>query len=406
MAIRRCDGVRVTVDLAGQPLHAQVWRADVGRIPLYLLDADIEDNPDDVRQVTDRLYGGDTEHRLRQEILLGVGGVRALDALGIDAQVFHTNEGHAGLPRPRAHAPLHRRRRAELPGGGRGGAGRVHLHHPHAGASGHRPLPPRAHGGVLLRLGQGVRRERSTSSWPSATGPYEEPTERFNMAVMGLRLAGRSNGVSKLHGAVSRDMFADLWPGVPPDEVPITSITNGVHAGTWVSPEMSDLLGRRVLPEWAEAGPERWAMIDEAADDEIWRVREQGRERLVQFVRRAPAGVRARPWRVGVRRGVVRRGARPRGPHDLLRPSLRHLQAGEPRALPARAAPRAAALDPAPGAVRVRRQGPPGRRRGQGDDPPDRRLRGRAPTCATASCSSRTTTSRSPARSTTAPTCG
>ena len=175
MAIRRCDGVRVTVDLAGQPLHAQVWRADVGRIPLYLLDADIEDNPDDVRQVTDRLYGGDTEHRLRQEILLGVGGVRALDALGIDAQVFHTNEGHAGLPRPRAHAPLHRRRRAELPRGRRGGAGRVHLHHPHAGPGRHRPLPARAHGGLLLRLGQGVRREPRRAHGPRPPARTRSP---------------------------------------------------------------------------------------------------------------------------------------------------------------------------------------------------------------------------------------
>ena len=97
MALTRCDGVRVTVDLAGVPLVAQVWKADVGRVPLYFLDADVEDNDDRGREVTDRLYGGDTEHRLRQEVLLGIGGVRALAALGIDAQVFHTNEGHAGF---------------------------------------------------------------------------------------------------------------------------------------------------------------------------------------------------------------------------------------------------------------------------------------------------------------------
>jgi len=284
MAIRLCDGVRVTVDLADERLHAQVWKADVGRIPLYLLDADIEENPDDIRQVTDRLYGGDTEHRLRQEILLGVGGVRALDALGIDAQVFHTNEGHAGF------LGLERMRRCIVDDG---------LTFPEAVEAvragciftTHTPVPagidrfPRE---LMEDYFQGWAKECGvTLDELMALGhrPYEDPAERFNMAVMGLRLAGRSNGVSKLHGEVSRDMFADLWPGVPPDEVPITSITNGVHAGTWVSPEMSDLLERRVLPEWAEAGADRWALIEDAADDEIWRVREQGRERLVQFVR-------------------------------------------------------------------------------------------------------------------------
>ncbi|HYZ97379.1 MAG TPA: alpha-glucan family phosphorylase, partial [Acidimicrobiales bacterium] len=97
MALRACDDVRVSVDLAGVPLVAQVWKADVGRVSLYFLDADVDDNPDDVRAVTDRLYGGDVEHRLRQEVLLGIGGVRALQAVGVEAQVFHTNEGHAGF---------------------------------------------------------------------------------------------------------------------------------------------------------------------------------------------------------------------------------------------------------------------------------------------------------------------
>jgi starch phosphorylase len=106
------------------------------------------------------------------------------------------------------------------------------------------------------------------------------------MAVMGLRLAGRSNGVSKLHGEVSREMFQDLWPDVPVDEVPIGSVTNGVHAPTWVAPEVADLLSRYVLPEWDEAGPDRWDRISEARDDEVWRAKEQGREQLVAFIRR------------------------------------------------------------------------------------------------------------------------
>jgi starch phosphorylase len=284
MALVPCDGVRVEVDLAGTPLVAQVWKADVGRIPLYLLDADIEENPPDVRGITDRLYGGDTEHRLRQEILLGIGGVRALEALGIDAQVFHTNEGHAGflgLERIRQHVTdggLSYREAIEAVRGG-------------ALFTTHTPVPA------------GIDRfpreliERYFSAWAGEVGitldqlmalghrPGEDPDERFNMAVMGLRLAGRANGVAKLHGEVSREMFNDLWPDVPVEETPITSVTNGVHAHTWVAPEMAELLTRYALPGWPEAGVERWARLSEARDDELWRAREQGREGMVTAVR-------------------------------------------------------------------------------------------------------------------------
>ena len=284
MALTHCDDLRVTVDLGGRDLHAQVWRADVGRVPLYLLDTDVDDNPDELRQVTDRLYGGDTEHRLRQEILLGVGGVRALEALGIDVQVFHTNEGHAGF------LGLERMRRSIV----EEGLTLIEAVESVRGGSiftTHTPVPA-----GIDRFPRELM-ETYFKGWTVACGvsldelmalghrPDETPEERFNMAVMGLRLAGRANGVSRLHGVVSREMFGDLWPGVPTEEVPIGSITNGVHAATWVSPEMSDLLERHVLPEWSEAGPERWALIDNAGDDELWRAHEQGRDRLVGMVR-------------------------------------------------------------------------------------------------------------------------
>src|SRR5918994_1041644 len=234
MALKLCDGVRISVDIAGVPLVAQVWKADVGRVPLYFLDADVDDNPDDIRAVTDRLYGGDVEHRLRQEILLGIGGGQALQAGGGRGPGVPPHQGHARLPRVDDLMAL-----------------------------GHRPSEP--------------------------------PDERFNMAVMGLRLAGQSNGVAQLHGEVSREMFADLWSDLPTDEIPITSITNGVHAHTWVSPEMADVFTRHVLPDWDEAGPAAWEQIFEMPDDELWRAREQGRERLVTFVRRRlKEGARAR----------------------------------------------------------------------------------------------------------------
>ena len=288
MPLTRCEGVRVTVDLAGTPLHAQVWRADVGRVPLYLLDADIDDNPDELRSVTDRLYGGDVEHRLRQEILLGIGGVRALDALGVDAQVFHTNEGHAGF------LGLERMRRA-IVDDGLSFAEAVEATRAASIFTTHTPVPagidrfPRPlieayFGAWAAECGVTVDDLMALGHRPGETA--DDPTDqRFNMAVMGLRLAGRSNAVSALHGEVSRDMFNELWPDLAPDEVPIGSVTNGVHAGTWVSADMTDLLARSVLPEWDEADADSWARVWSTPDDELWRVKEQARARLVAFVR-------------------------------------------------------------------------------------------------------------------------
>jgi starch phosphorylase len=284
MALRAVDA-SVQVDLAGTPLSARVWRADVGRIRLYLLDTDIEENDEALRRITDRLYGGDTEHRLRQELLLGIGGVRALEIIGEAPQVFHTNEGHAGF------LGLERIRRLVLDDGLTFAEA---LESARAGTvfTTHTPVPA------------GIDRfprpliERYFSGWAAECGislddlmalghePGEAPDAPFNMAVMGLRLAGRSNAVSKLHGAVSRRMFASLWSGVPHDEVPITSVTNGVHAATWTAPEVDELLSRYVLPEWHVAGADRFARIHDAGDDEVWRAREVNREHLVGFVRK------------------------------------------------------------------------------------------------------------------------
>jgi starch phosphorylase len=284
MALSLVDDARVEVDLAGVPLVAQLWRADVGRIRLYLLDADIDENGDEGRQVTDRLYGGAGEHRIRQEILLGMGGVRALEAVGEDTQVFHTNEGHAGF------LGLERIRRLMTKEG---------LSFPEAVEAvragtvftTHTPVPAgidRFPRDLMARYFEGWAEECGVPFDDlMALGhfPEEPPHEPFNMAVMGLRLASMSNGVSRLHGHVSRRMFHSLWPGVAAEEAPVTSVTNGVHAATWVSPEMNDFLGRHVLPAWSEADPTDWERVEHVADDEVWRVREQCRERLVAYVR-------------------------------------------------------------------------------------------------------------------------
>lgn len=275
--------LHVTVDVGGRPVTLQVWRADVGRVPLYLLDANLEENDPDLRTITDRLYGGDTEHRLRQEIVLGVGGVRALRAVAEPVDVFHTNEGHAGF--------LGLERIRELVCG--------------EGLSFDEAVAVTRAGGLFTThtpVPAGIDRfpvelmERYFGSWCTTCGvPFEdllalgrrpdEADDRFNMAVMGLRLAGASNGVSQLHGDVSRHMFAGLWPQVATHEVPIGSVTNGVHGPSWVSAEVDDLLRAEVAPDWSVAPAPAWDGILDVDPARVWATRRQGTERLVRFVR-------------------------------------------------------------------------------------------------------------------------
>jgi glycogen phosphorylase len=286
--VKTADGseMRITLDLAGDAMNARVWKAKVGRIDLYMLDTDLDGNSPEVRAVTDRLYGGGQEKRIRQEILLGIGGVRVLSELGIATQVFHTNEGHAGflgLERIRVYMQQHGLSFAEAIEASRAGA-LFTTHTPVAAGIDRFPRP-------LMETYFGKWAADLGISFDDFMDLGHEPEDAndapFNMAVMGLRLAGQANGVSKLHGAVSRNMFANLWPGVPVNEVPIGSVTNGVHARTWTSNEMSEIFTRYVLPEWPEAGPDRWAHIHDCPDDVLWRVREENRARLVTFVRQS-----------------------------------------------------------------------------------------------------------------------
>jgi starch phosphorylase len=277
--------VRIAITLPARVLHAQVWIAQVGRVPLLLLDSDVEENDATARQITDRLYGGGVEHRLEQELLLGVGGVRAVraycDVTGTPAPtVFHTNEGHAGF--------LGVERIRELVEG-YGLSFDEALSAVRAGTvfTTHTPVPagidrfPRelveSH---LNALGAVESAERVLD-----LGAEDEDATMFNMAHMGLRLGQRANGVSVLHGEVSRSMFADLWPGFDEAEVPITSVTNGVHAPTWMSRDILEIAEREVgSAVLAEGGG--WDAIDRVGDAELWRVRNTLRTRLVEEIRR------------------------------------------------------------------------------------------------------------------------
>jgi starch phosphorylase len=277
--------VRVMLRLPEQRvLHAQVWLASVGRVPLLLLDSDVEENDAAARGVTDRLYGGGPEHRLLQELLLGIGGVRAIRSYcavsGHPApEVFHTNEGHAGF--------LGIERIRELVTGPAKLTFDEALSAVRAGTvfTTHTPVPA----GIdrfdstlietVMAVESGLPVERIL-----ALGAEEDPT-KFNMAHMGLRLGQRANGVSQLHGVVSRGMFNDLWPGFDAAEVPISSITNGVHAPTWMAREILEIAEREAGADSVAAGT-GWDAIDQIADAELWNVKRALRERLVDEIRR------------------------------------------------------------------------------------------------------------------------
>lgn len=277
-------------------LRARVWIAQVGRIPLLLLDSDIPENDHDLRGVTDRLYGGDQEHRIKQEILAGIGGVRAIRAFieveGLASpEVFHMNEGHAGF--------LGVERIRELIDAGLDFDTALTVVRSSTVFTTHTPVPAgidrfpvdmvkRYFGGpegdpsgAVSRLLPGVSLDRVI--WFGA----EDDPSKFNMAHMGLRLAQRANGVSLLHGKVSRGMFNELWPGFDPGEVPIGSITNGVHAPTWAAPEWvelgRELIGSADLGELRE--PEVWERLHEVDPGHMWWIRSQLREKLVHDVR-------------------------------------------------------------------------------------------------------------------------
>jgi glycogen phosphorylase len=266
--------VRVTVTLSGgQQLAAQVWLAQVGRVPLLLLDSYVEENSPELYEVTDRLYGGGSEHRLRQELLLGVGGVRAVRAFCAvtghpEPEVFHTNEGHAGF--------LGLERIREYVAEGLSFDEALELCRAGTVFTTHTPVPagidrfPRE---LVERYFSGETTLPLPRVLALGAETYPGGDEHvFNMAVMGMRLAQRVNGVSLLHGQVSREMFAGLWPGFDTSEVPIGSITNGVHTPTWVAAEVHDL-GDSVAASAAPAG-------------ELWEVRRRLRSRLVAETRR------------------------------------------------------------------------------------------------------------------------
>ena len=278
--------ILITVPMPGREVSARIWRIQVGRVPLYLLDTNIAQNNADDRQITARLYGGDHDMRIRQEMILGIGGIRALRAIGKVPTVCHMNEGHSafcGLERIRVKMEENQIDFASAR---------------EAVAAGtcfttHTPVPA---GNDVF---QGSLMEHYFSQYLPALkidrqeflglgrqNPRDQ-NEPFCMTVLAIRLSNSSNGVSKLHGQVSRRMWKAIWPDLPESEIPITSITNGVHTRSWLALEMGQLYERYLGVQWEERPTDHsvWKRVENIPNAELWRTHERRRERLVAFAR-------------------------------------------------------------------------------------------------------------------------
>ena len=279
--------ILVSVDLAGETLWARILKASVGRIPLYLLDTDIPENPPHLRDTTARLYGGDMEMRVRQEILLGIGGCRALKALGIDSAVYHLNEGHAAFTLLERIGHFVREEGLTPEEACEMVASQslltIHTPVPAGNDVFDRSLMEKYFRTFVTRLGMdfesflGLGRRRPA-----------DPYEGFCMPVFGLRLSYKTNGVSRLHARVARDMWYEIWPEADRADVPITHVTNGVHIPSYLSRDLVRLYDRYLGPGWTEDPDSEkiWEKAKNIPDTELWRTHERCRARLVYFARK------------------------------------------------------------------------------------------------------------------------
>ena len=277
--------VMIQVELPGRRIHAKVWKLQVGRITLYLMDTDVAPNAPHDRELSARLYGGDREMRISQEIVLGIGGVRALRALGISPAAWHLNEGHAAF--------LNLERCRELVASGLSFNEAREVVAANSLFTTHTPVPAgndtfsydlvdKYFGSYWSQLGLSREQFMEVAREDHGWGPS------FGMTVLALNLTGYHNGVSALHGEVSRRMWQFLWPGVDADEVPIDSITNGVHTPSWVAPEIDALFQRYLGKDWKNHvdEPALWQAITEIPDEALWQVHLERKNALIEYTRR------------------------------------------------------------------------------------------------------------------------
>lgn len=285
---RNPDGseLRIAVEYPGRTVYARVWRVQVGTVPLYLMDTNVEPNNPYDHEITDRLYGGDMDMRIHQEIMLGVGGVQMLKVLGLKVTAYHMNEGHA------AFLALERIRMLIQEDGLNFAEARQVVASSSIFTT-HTPVPAGIDlfppDKVLYYLGRyadifGLSKDQLLALGRENTGDLTSP---FSMAILALKMATFANGVAQLHGVVSREMFQDLWRNLPEQEVPITAITNGVHARSCVAKSTQELYERYLGPNWSSAPVESqlWERLEAIPDEELWRNHERCRLDMVVYVR-------------------------------------------------------------------------------------------------------------------------
>ncbi|APB34169.1 Glucan phosphorylase [Gloeomargarita lithophora Alchichica-D10] len=280
------EPLTLTVEIRGRQVVAQIWRVRVGRTDLYLMDSDVAENDPIDRWLTGHLYGGNQETRIAQEVLLGIGGVRLLQTLGLEPGVYHLNEGHAAFA-------LLEVARGEMARTGQSFYGVEGQVRQKCVFTTHTPVPA-GHDAFSPDLMDSF----FASYWPQLHLSREQflalgarrlgdPWEPFNMTVLALRLTRAANGVSQLHGEVSRQMWSILYPDQPVAQVPIGAITNGVHAQTWTAPLVSELFRTYVHPEWEThlPDPELWVRVSQIPDRELWQRHQTLKQRLISYTR-------------------------------------------------------------------------------------------------------------------------
>ena len=267
-------------------LYLKVWQIKVGRVTLYLMDSDIEENHEEYRNITATLYGGDQEMRISQEIVLGMGGIRLLKTLGLNSTVYHMNEGHSSFLILELIKNIIKEKELSFEMARDIVSSRTVF-------TTHTPVPAgndifpvdlveKYFDGYWDRFG--ITKEQFLEL---GMKPNPEENSGFNMGILALKVAGKKNGVSKLHGAVSRELFAEVWPEISPDESPITHVTNGIHTCSWLAPNLKELYNEYLMPYWQDNihKNETWEKIDSIPDEKLWKEHMVRKQKLMEVVK-------------------------------------------------------------------------------------------------------------------------
>ena len=284
---KKGEDLKLLLKLPGKNLYLKVWSIKVGRITLYLLDSDIPENEDEsYRNITLRLYGGDQEMRIKQEIVLGIGGVNLLKTLDLNPSVYHMNEGHSSFLLLEVMKNIVKEKKVsfDIARDITSSQTVFTTHTPVPAGNDIFPMPlvEKHLKGYWTKLG--IDKETFLKL---GTKPNDTLDAGFNMGILALKIAGKKNGVSKLHGAVSRELFGDVWPNIAANESPITHITNGIHTCSWLAPNLKQLYNKYLIPYWQDSIQidETWRKIDSIPNDKLWEEHMKRKVRLLELVK-------------------------------------------------------------------------------------------------------------------------